>query len=160
MSTTTTYTTMMDDKFVNSVMEDIVTLYEGKPNEQAFKHFSDGAQFEDSISNSIGIKEVKAQFYAIPKVFDPICLSKSVDSVNDKFITLKLSMKWIVKLVRTEVLIDHTIKLKLDKNNKITHFEDRWYNYDPNIQIPIIAWAHRIARRTNGWFMPKFITIS
>ncbi|CAJ0913101.1 11785_t:CDS:2 [Entrophospora sp. SA101] len=51
------------------IVSDILDLYSCKPSEEKFNHYSNDVIFEDPLMYCTGIKNIKAQFYGMPKLF-------------------------------------------------------------------------------------------
>ena len=53
----------------NGIIQDILALYQCRPSEKAYSHYSADAQFRDPVSIAKGKSQIQAQFNGMPKIF-------------------------------------------------------------------------------------------
>jgi hypothetical protein len=53
----------------SKIIQDILSLYQCKPSENAYSHYAETAQFRDSVSIAKGKSQIQAQFNGMPKLF-------------------------------------------------------------------------------------------
>jgi len=51
------------------LIDDILTLYQLKPNNKAYSHYAETAVFHDPVSIAKGLDSVKSQFNGMPVIF-------------------------------------------------------------------------------------------
>jgi hypothetical protein len=51
------------------LIDDILTLYQLKPNHKAYSHYAETAVFHDPVSIAKGLDSVKSQFNGMPVIF-------------------------------------------------------------------------------------------
>ena len=51
------------------LINDILMLYQCKPNHQAYSHYAPNAVFHDPVSIAKGLDSIKSQFNGMPKLF-------------------------------------------------------------------------------------------
>jgi len=51
------------------LIDDILQLYQLKPNDQSYTHYAETAVFHDPVSIAEGLDSVKSQFNGMPRIF-------------------------------------------------------------------------------------------
>ena len=52
------------------IINEVLDLYQCKPSEKAYSHYSDTAVFHDPVSIAKGKKSIQSQFNGMPKIFE------------------------------------------------------------------------------------------
>lgn len=50
-------------------IDDILELYQLRPNEKSYSHYAEEAVFHDPISIAKGLESIKSQFNGMPRIF-------------------------------------------------------------------------------------------
>lgn len=64
-----TYATRAPSANEKRLIDDILLLYQLKPSEQVYSHYTEDAVFHDPVSIAKGIKSIKSQFNGMPMIF-------------------------------------------------------------------------------------------
>jgi ketosteroid isomerase-like protein len=51
------------------IIDEVLDLYQLKPSEKAYSHYSETAVFHDPVSIAKGKKSIQSQFNGMPKIF-------------------------------------------------------------------------------------------
>jgi hypothetical protein len=107
-------------------------LFEGNPTPKHLALWHPTATFQDPIAMAQGQDRIAAQWYGLPVLFNPITiLSHEVISSGNP-IELKLRNKYVLKVVKTEQIMDSIVKIEVADDGKIQKVEDRWNDKLPS----------------------------
>jgi hypothetical protein len=115
---------------LNEVREEIVNnildLY-SKPSEECFKHYDDNVIFGDPIIYTTGLPNLKAQFFAINKLFvKSTTVNYKILENTATVLRINLNQKYTLPFVGRAVVQNNEITLEL-LDGKIVKHIDCWY---------------------------------
>ncbi|CAJ0637902.1 1681_t:CDS:2 [Entrophospora sp. SA101] len=99
------------------IVSDILDLYSCKPSEEKFNHYSNDVIFEDPLMYCTGIKNIKAQFYGMPKLF--------TNSVTET-LEVQQNDSNILKFIQNSVVILEFNNDNDGQGKKIKKHSDLW----------------------------------
>jgi len=118
-----------------TIIDQVVSLYQCRPSEEAYSHYREDAVFHDPVSIAKGLKSIKSQFNGMPKLFersDTQKLEVLDDQQQPNSIVLNLTQHYVFKGSSTpEKTLNSKITLKMDSNGMIEHHEEEW-DHKPN----------------------------
>ncbi|TKA68449.1 hypothetical protein B0A55_07720 [Friedmanniomyces simplex] len=118
-----------------TIIDEVVALYQCRPSEQAYSHYRQDAVFHDPVSIAKGLESIKSQFNGMPKLFersDTKTLEVLDDPKQPNSIVLNLTQHYVFKGGKTpEKTLNSKVTLKLDSNGNIEHHEEEW-DHQPN----------------------------
>lgn len=82
-----------------TLIDDVLKLYQLHPSEQAYSHYSEDAVFHDPVSIAQGLNSIKSQFNGMPKLFAE-SVTETCDllaSSTSNKIELNLTQKYVFK---------------------------------------------------------------
>jgi len=116
-----------------TIIDEVLSLYQLKPSEKSYSHYSQGAVFHDPVSIAKGLDSIKSQFNGMPKIFSE-SITKQCDVMPESgpdSIILNLTQHYVFKGSKTpEKTVNSKITLKL-ANDMIVHHEEEW-DHQPN----------------------------
>lgn len=108
------------------IVNHILDLYSCNPTEECFKHYDNDVIFDDPIIYTIGLSNLKAQFYGMQKLF---VKSTTVDykilENTPNVLRMNLNQKYTLPFVGRAVVQNSQIILEFNEN-KITKHIDCW----------------------------------
>ncbi|CAG8493573.1 4981_t:CDS:2 [Ambispora gerdemannii] len=166
---TSTDTTVVDHPLAENVrplsptrgllISHIIELYSCKPTREKFRFYNEDALFEDPVMIAPGLENIKAQFYAMPKIFSKSTPDSYKVLKNDEhIIEIDLNQRYFVALFNKEIVHHSFIRLELDTNEKIVKHTDLW-NGKPLYHEGIIGGISSFFRRTNARLVSTFVRI-
>lgn len=114
-----------DDR--EKIIYNILNLYSCKPSKECFEFYDDDVIFDDPITYTTGLPSLKAQFYAMQKLF--------VKSTTEKYqilenipnvLRISLNQKYVLPFVSRAVVYNSEIILEFRENKIIKHI-DSWH---------------------------------
>lgn len=113
------------------IIDEVLSLYQCKPTEKSYSHYSETAVFSDPVSIAQGKKSIMSQFNGMPKIFEKSDTQKC-DVLDDgsKDIKLDLTQHYVFKLGKKEKTLNSLVTLKM-QNGLIEHHEEEW-DHKPN----------------------------
>jgi hypothetical protein len=110
----------------------ILDLYHCKPSKECFKYFDDDVIYQDQIVYTIGLPDLKAQFYGTPKMgIKCTTINYKVLENTPNVLKISLNQKYTLPFVRLAVLLNNVIILEFNENKKIHKHTDLWYGKQP-----------------------------
>ncbi|PWN42412.1 hypothetical protein IE81DRAFT_323574 [Ceraceosorus guamensis] len=135
------------------LIKSVQDLFSCKPTPAHFLKWSPDAIFEDPICYAVGARQYKAQWYGMAKAFAGSELRAwHIESVKPD--EIRYAQKQWYKIGSFEKIMDSTVVMKLDKDGKIVHFQDRWGHNEIGSN-PLTY----IFRRLNAVTLPLFVSI-
>ena len=53
-----------------TIIDEVLSLYQLKPSEKSYSHYAQNAVFHDPVSIAQGLDSIKSQFNGMPKLFE------------------------------------------------------------------------------------------
>ena len=113
-------------KVREEIIADVLNLYNSKPTEQSFRHYSANAQFEDPLQFSGNLSSVKSAFKSLPMIFKDSEVTKSDAEIDTNPLKLMLETRYEWKGIKKETVIRSLVLLTLNEQEEIIRHEERW----------------------------------
>ncbi|KAG9295408.1 hypothetical protein G9A89_013437 [Geosiphon pyriformis] len=137
----------------------VLDLYQCKPTKEKFNFYSENALFEDPISYAVGLANVKAQFYAMPKVFAKSTAdSYKIVKNEEKSIEIDLRVIYTLALFKKDIAVNSLAVLDLNDEGKIVRHADLW-DGKPLRKEGIFGTISMFLRKTNATVVSTFMQI-
>ncbi|CAD6587655.1 MAG: hypothetical protein ASARMPREDX12_002960 [Alectoria sarmentosa] len=117
-----------------TLIDDVLKLYQLQPSEQAYSHYSEDATFHDPVSIAKGLDSIKSQFNGMPKLF-----AESVTETCDMLasstpsrIEINLTQKYVFKspipfkAKGAEKPVNSKVTFHLDGEGLIVKHDEEW----------------------------------
>ncbi|KAK3066004.1 hypothetical protein LTR53_017805 [Teratosphaeriaceae sp. CCFEE 6253] len=118
-----------------TIIDQVTSLYQCRPSDEAYSHYRKDAVFHDPVSIAKGLDSIKSQFNGMPKIFersDTQKLEVLDDPQQPNSIVLNLTQHYVFKGGKTpEKTLNSKVTLKLDQDGMIEHHEEEW-DHKPN----------------------------
>ncbi|KAK4616101.1 hypothetical protein CLAFUW4_09984 [Fulvia fulva] len=131
-----------------TIIDEVLSLYQLKPTDKSYSHYRSDAVFHDPVSIAKGLESIKSQFNGMPKLFsesttqkcevmDPSTATEQSAKASTHHgeggnIVLNLTQHYVFKGDKTpEKTLNSKITLKLDHEGMIQHHEEEW-DHQPN----------------------------
>ncbi|KAI5841473.1 hypothetical protein DFP73DRAFT_499160 [Morchella snyderi] len=138
----------------SALVQDIISLYAGKPSESALCHYHENSIYDDPFSFCDTRYKIAGQWYGLPKAFKSLNPKAHEVVANEKDeIVFKLRQEYTFKLVNITKVVDSLITLKLDPNEDkptIRYHKDQWDEKDYDHE----GLGH-VFKELNGNHLPK-----
>ncbi|CAG8518131.1 11205_t:CDS:2 [Ambispora leptoticha] len=168
-TSTNTNTTVVDHPLAENVrplsptrsllVSYIIDLYSCKPTKKKFSFYTEDALFEDPFMIAPGLANIKAQFYGITKIFSESTPKNYKIVKNDEnIIEIDLTQRYLVALIKKEIIHNSFIRLELDADEKIVKHTDLW-DEKPLYHEGTIGGISSFFRRTNAKIVSKLVRI-
>ncbi|KAL8668766.1 MAG: hypothetical protein Q9168_006613 [Polycauliona sp. 1 TL-2023] len=116
------------------MIDDILLLYQLKPSETAYSHYSPTAIFHDPVSIADGLDSIKSQFNGMPKLFASSDTQKCdlLAESDTNHLVLNLTQTYVFKSPipfkekGTEKTVNSKVTLYLDKQGKVERHDEEW----------------------------------
>eukprot|EP01119_Soliformovum_irregulare_P004546 TRINITY_DN1558_c0_g1_i1.p2 TRINITY_DN1558_c0_g1~~TRINITY_DN1558_c0_g1_i1.p2 ORF type:complete len:160 (+),score=55.94 TRINITY_DN1558_c0_g1_i1:99-578(+) len=142
--------TTLSTEAKKALAEDVKEIYNGNPNENAYKHFTEDAIFQDPPTKCVGLGEIKSAFNSLPKLFDYKLNSYTVyPDYSPDTIKIEMVTRYTPKIVAKDIIMDSHLFLKLS-GDKVCYMEEKWHGEDNRKED---SWAGKIiqaVRRGNA----------
>ncbi|KAF8599909.1 hypothetical protein BDV93DRAFT_448608 [Ceratobasidium sp. AG-I] len=138
------------------IVEDVLNLFSSQPSLDIFhRTWRKDAVFEDPISKCFGYGEYGAQWYGMPKAFPSsrTLAYKVVSSTMDpRRIVYEQTQEYTIRFIGTKKIMNSTVVIDLDENDKIVKLEDKWSGQDQPTRFGAL-WLRRLNALTLPWFV-------
>ena len=109
------------------IIDEVLSLYQAKPTDRSYAHYSPTAVFHDPVSIAKGLDSIKSQFNGMPKVFkssttESYRILEDPSHPND--IRMDLTQHYVFKTGQ-EKTVNSLITLKM-RGGVIEHHEEEW----------------------------------
>ncbi|KAI4183251.1 MAG: hypothetical protein L6R41_005493 [Letrouitia leprolyta] len=132
-----TYATRTPSPSEQTLITDILQLYQLNPSEQAYRHYSPEAIFHDPVSIAKGLDSIKSQFNGMPKIFAESTTEKCDLLANDSSsppnsIALNLTQRYVFKSPipfkskGAEKTVNSKVTFTLDGKGRISRHDEEW----------------------------------
>ncbi|CAJ0637911.1 1687_t:CDS:2 [Entrophospora sp. SA101] len=114
------------------IVSDILDLYSCKPSEEKFNHYSNDVIFEDPLMYCTGIKNIKAQFYGMPKLFtNSVTETLEVQQNDSNILKFSFNQCYTLPLLKKNKVQNSVVILEFNNDNdgqgkKIKKHSDLW----------------------------------
>ncbi|RIA94994.1 hypothetical protein C1645_758559 [Glomus cerebriforme] len=116
---------LRDDRI--EIVNHILSLYSCKISKECFKHYDDEVVFEDPLMYVTGLSNLKAQFYAMQKLFlKSSTVNYKILENTRNVLKMSLSQRYVLPFISRAVLINSVIILEFNENDKISKHSDLW----------------------------------
>lgn len=114
------------------IIDEVLSLYQCKPSEKAYSHYSETAVFSDPVSIAKGKKSIMSQFNGMPKLFAQSDTIKCdvLDDKSSNDLKLDLTQHYVFKAGKKEKTMNSLLTFKM-QNGLIEHHEEEW-DHKPN----------------------------
>lgn len=133
-------------------------LFNCRPTEDIYSLFTPDAEFEDPICIAKGLKEIKAQFNGMAKLF------KGAQTLGYSYIKEDIDELWVDVTMEYNVpiygkkVMHSNIVIKTNDFGQIVRLEDRWGGkLIPSAEDGFFARIAAWLRRANGKILPIFV---
>jgi len=109
------------------IIDEVLSLYQAKPTDQSYAHYSPTAVFHDPVSIAKGLDSIKSQFNGMPKAFRASTTEACrvlADDAHPHAIRLDLTQHYVFKTGQ-EKTVNSLVTLEL-RNGMIEHHEEEW----------------------------------
>lgn len=116
------------------IIDDVLLLYQLKPSEEAYSHYTPEAVFHDPVSIAEGIESIRSQFNGMPKVFAESTTEKC-DLLADSppnALALNLTQHYVFKSAipmkskGAEKTVNSKVTLHLNQDGLISKHDEEW----------------------------------
>jgi len=137
------------------LLEDVRQLFCCHPTVEIFQRcFRKDCVFEDTLSRAVGIKEVSAQWYGMPKAFHSRTLSSRLISSTPTQMVYSQRQEYTLRGLGVKKVIESLVVIDLDPSDKIVRLQDLWSGEDPPTR-----WGLGMLRRLHGVALPLFVRV-
>ncbi|KAF4592167.1 chitin biosynthesis protein CHS5 [Ophiocordyceps camponoti-floridani] len=112
----------------------VLDLFEGHPSLKHLSLWQRSASFEDPIAIAKGYDGYAAQWYGLPVLFNPIKIRSHTVTSGGNPMDVSLSNAYTVKGIKSEHVIDSTVRIYVGEDGKIEKVEDKW-----NMSTPLVG---------------------
>ncbi|KAG9121114.1 hypothetical protein FRC07_003064 [Ceratobasidium sp. 392] len=138
------------------IVEDAMNLFSGQANQDIFhRSWRLDATFEDPLSKCIGYKQYAPQWYGLPKLF-PTSHTQAYkvisSTTNPNQIVYEQKQEYTVRFIGTKKVMESTVVIDLDENDKIVKLEDKWNGQDQPVRFGAL-WLRRLNAMTLPWLV-------
>lgn len=126
---TATMKTRQPSSSEQTIIDEVLTLYQLKPTERSYCHYRTDAVFHDPVSIAKGLDSIKSQFNGMPKIFERSDTQKCevIDDGTPNTIALNLTQYYVFKGGKTpEKEVNSKVTLKLDEEGMIKNHDEEW----------------------------------
>ncbi|KAG8724001.1 hypothetical protein FRC09_000809 [Ceratobasidium sp. 395] len=138
------------------IVEDVMNLFSSQPSQDIFhRSWRVDATFEDPLSKCIGYKQYAPQWYGMPKAFPTsrTLAYKVISSTeNPNRIVYEQKQEYTIRFINTKKVMDSTVVIDLDENDKIIKLEDKWSGQDQPVRFGAL-WLRRLNAMTLPWLV-------
>ena len=116
------------------MIDDILSLYQLKPTEAAYRHYTPNAVFHDPISIAQGLDSIRSQFNAMPKGFAE-SITQKCDLLADSppnAPAWNLTQRYVLKSAipfkskGTEKTVNSKVTFRLNEEGLIERHDEEW----------------------------------
>lgn len=116
------------------LIDNILLLYQLKPSEQAYSHYTENAVFHDPVSIARGIESIKSQFNGMPMLFAESTTEKC-DVLADSppgTLAINLTQRYVFKSPipfkskGTEKTVNSKVTFHLNQQRLIERHDEEW----------------------------------
>ena len=133
-SSVSTHATRTPSPSEQQVIDDILLLYQLKPTEKAYAHYSPSAVFHDPVSIAEGLDSIRSQFNGMPKVFAESTTRKCdlLAESDASHLALNLTQKYVFKSPMpfkekgTEKTVNSKVTLHLNGQGQVERHDEEW----------------------------------
>ncbi|QRV98426.1 hypothetical protein RhiJN_26445 [Ceratobasidium sp. AG-Ba] len=137
------------------IVEDALNLFSSQPSQDIFhRSWRLDATFEDPLSKCIGYKQYAPQWFQ-PKAFPTsrTLAYKVISSTeNPNRIVYEQKQEYTIRFIGTKKIMDSTVVIDLDENDKIIKLEDKWNGQDQPTRFGTL-WLRRLNAVTLPWLV-------
>ncbi|MCJ1460626.1 hypothetical protein MMC28_011008 [Mycoblastus sanguinarius] len=116
------------------IIDDVLLLYQLKPSEQAYSHYSPSAIFHDPVSIADGLNSIKSQFNGMPKLFANSVTEKCdlLAESPPNALALNLTQHYVFKSAiplkskGAEKTLNSKVTLFMDSQGLIERHDEEW----------------------------------
>ncbi|QRW12987.1 hypothetical protein RhiLY_11986 [Ceratobasidium sp. AG-Ba] len=138
------------------IVEDALNLFSSQPSQDIFhRSWRLDATFEDPLSKCIGYKQYAPQWYGMPKAFPTsrTLAYKVISSTeNPNRIVYEQKQEYTIRFIGTKKIMDSTVVIDLDENDKVIKLEDKWNGQDQPTRFGTL-WLRRLNAVTLPWLV-------
>ncbi|MCJ1293879.1 hypothetical protein MMC34_005436 [Xylographa carneopallida] len=109
------------------IIDEVLSLYQAKPTDQSYAHYSPTAVFHDPVSIAKGLDSIKSQFNGMPKAFSSSTTEsyRVLDDASEPHaLRLDLTQRYVFKTGQAKT-VNSLVTLQL-RNGMIEHHEEEW----------------------------------
>ncbi|MCJ1399942.1 hypothetical protein MMC11_003145 [Xylographa trunciseda] len=109
------------------IIDEVLSLYQAKPTDKSYAHYSPTAVFHDPVSIAKGLPSIQSQFNGMPKAFSSSTTESYrvlADPSHPDSIRLDLTQHYVFKTGQEKTL-NSLVTLRLH-NGMIEHHEEEW----------------------------------
>ncbi|KAF8599905.1 hypothetical protein BDV93DRAFT_525752 [Ceratobasidium sp. AG-I] len=140
------------------VVEDVLNLFSSKPSPEIFERsWRQDATFEDPLSKCDGYDQYAPQWYGMPKLFPTsrtLAYSVTSPTSEPRRIVYEQTQEYTVAVTKTKKVMQSTVVIDLDENEKIVKLEDKWNGDDQPTKLG--AWG---LRNLNAATLPHIVKV-
>ncbi|MCJ1383868.1 hypothetical protein MMC17_006982 [Xylographa soralifera] len=110
-----------------TIIDEVLSLYQAKPTDQSYAHYAPTAVFHDPVSLATGLDSIKSQFNGMPKVFASSTTEAYRvldDPSQPQAIRLDLTQRYVFRTGQAKTL-NSLLTLRL-RDGMIVHHEEEW----------------------------------
>ncbi|QRV84367.1 hypothetical protein RhiJN_12383 [Ceratobasidium sp. AG-Ba] len=138
------------------IVEDALNLFSSQPSQDIFhRSWRLDATFEDPLSKCIGYKQYAPQRWIQPKAFPTsrTLAYKVISSTeNPNRIVYEQKQEYTIRFIGTKKIMDSTVVIDLDENDKVIKLEDKWNGQDQPTRFGTL-WLRRLNAVTLPWLV-------
>ncbi|MCJ1392374.1 hypothetical protein MMC18_005241 [Xylographa bjoerkii] len=110
-----------------TIIDEVLSLYQARPTDQSYAHYSPTAVFHDPVSIAKGLDSIKSQFNGMPKAFKASTTEEYRvldDPSHPHAIRLDLTQRYVFKTGQEKTL-NSLVTLEM-RDGMIEHHEEEW----------------------------------
>jgi len=137
------------------VLEDIRELFAGRPTAEIWQRsFRADCVYEDPLARAVGIRQVAAQFHALPLLFSPHTQTSHVLASTPTQLVLSQVQLYTLRRTRWQKTVQSVVVVDLDPGDKVRALWDLWEGED----VPV-KWGAGMLRRLSGIALPWLVRV-
>ncbi|MCJ1321025.1 hypothetical protein MMC15_006367 [Xylographa vitiligo] len=111
-----------------TIIDEVLSLYQARPTEQSYAHYAPTAVFHDPVSIAKGLPSIQSQFNGMPKAFSS-STTESYRVLDDPSapdcLRLDLTQRYVFKTGQAKTL-NSLVTLRRGADGRIVHHEEEW----------------------------------
>ncbi|KZP01243.1 hypothetical protein CALVIDRAFT_524342 [Calocera viscosa TUFC12733] len=145
------------------VLHDIHELFAGRPTVEIWQRsFRKDSVYEDPLARAVGLRQVAAQFYALPLLFSPLPLSSQLLASTPTQLVFSHTVLYTLRHTSLRKTVDSVVVVDLDPADKVVGMWDLWEGEEPPVRWGVGEADDnppQMLRRISGFTLPWVVRV-
>ncbi|KZT50994.1 hypothetical protein CALCODRAFT_410971, partial [Calocera cornea HHB12733] len=137
------------------VLHDIRELFAGRPTVEIWERsFRRDSTYEDPLARAVGLRQVAAQFYALPLLFPPYPLASHLLASTPTQLVFSQTQLYTLRGTSIRKRVDSVVVVDLDPADRVKGMWDLWEGEEAPVR-----WGVGMLRRISGFTLPWVVRV-